>query len=97
MAAAAQPVSDPFHPQNNNAAFSPVFQGNDSPQNGDILLGGLLTPEPAAGVIQERRQPDLLDNNDTKDLSSSLARAAKSLGMPASTLMLLCCCTVLLK
>ena len=85
MAAAAPPVTDLFHPSNNNASFSPVFQGNASPQNGDTFLGDLLTPEPVAGTIQERQQADYLDDNDTKDLSSSLARVAKSLGMAASS------------
>ena len=81
--AAAAPTSNPFHSVNNNASFSPVFQNADS-QNGSAFLGDLLTPEPATGLSQEVQEQDLFETNDTKDLSSSLARAAKSLGMASS-------------
>ena len=79
MVAAPAPAADPFHSFNNNASFSPAFQGNDS-RNGGVLLGDLLTPEQASLVNQDATQTDLLTDSDTKDLSSSLARAAKSLG-----------------
>jgi len=78
LPAAAAPASNPFHPVNDNASFSPVFQNSDA-QNGSAFLGDLLTPEPANGSSQEVNQQDLFETNDTKDLSSSLARAAKSL------------------
>ena len=81
--AAAAPISNPFHPVSDNASFSPVFQNSDA-QNGSAFLGDLLTPEPANGSSQEVNQQDLFETNDTKDLSSSLARAAKSLGMASS-------------
>lgn len=70
---------NPFTTTTNNNSFNPVFQGNAS-QNGDVLLGDLLTPERVGGPNQEMK-PTASNDNDTKDLSSSLARAAKSLGM----------------
>ena len=79
--------SNPFNTTNNNTGFAPAFQAT-SGQNGDTLLGDLLTPEPAAGAQPMSQQTQPLNDSDTKDLSSSLARAAKSLGMA----MALCPC-----
>lgn len=78
-AASAVMGNNPFNSVTNNNSFSPVFQGSH-PQSSDVLLGDLLTPVPVGGVQQDARQVELLNSDDTKDLSSSLARAAKSLG-----------------
>lgn len=75
----AIPVNtNPFN-TNNNSSFSPVFQ--NSGQNGNVLLDDFLTPEPVGGVSQQQQQQSMQtsDDVDPGDLSSSLARAARSL------------------
>ena len=73
-------MNNPFNTMNNNTSFTPAFQ--DSGHNGDVLLADLLTPEPIGGAPQPtQQQQQSLTDADTKDLSSVLAKAARSLGM----------------
>eukprot|EP00794_Sanderia_malayensis_P000164 gene164-776_t len=66
---------------NNGAAFRPVFDNTGQASGADVLLGDLLTPEPVNGApIQQQQQP--LDSVDSGNLSSSLAKAARSLAGP---------------
>ncbi len=71
---------NPFN-TNNNTNFTPVFESSGQNGGADVLLGDLLTPEPIGGVQQPPQQQQLsTDDVDSGDLSSSLARAARSLG-----------------